>query len=177
MNSAIKTLIGLLAALLALSGVASAQVAECPECDEDVPANDDCRYSSVDTGYVGENLTQLVDTDLCVANADDERGFWAVFSLCLTTILNGLNEAVGIFANVNIFTSEHGVDVDATVSTPLGDVDLEDTPAGDLDDATWQHLGELNGESHPLPVGGDALPEDLVVNECVYGTELLPCEN
>lgn len=173
MDTAIKTLLASLAALVAVSGVASAQTVVCPECDEDVPANDDCRYASVDTGYVSENVTQLVDTDLCVAEAGDERGFWAVFSLCLTTLLQGLNEAVGVFANVELFVSEEGADLDATVTTPEGTVDFDESPLGDLDGMTWEALEGHTPEARP--VGGDALPGDVLVDVCVEETDLAVC--
>lgn len=171
------TLLAALVGLLALAGVASAQTAECPECDEDVPANDDCTYSSVDTGFVGKNATSLVDTDLCVREADESGGWWAVFSLCLTQVLEAGGELIGVFVTLDIFASEDGLDVDGGIATTDGEVlDFDDSPIGDLDDQTWE-AGEQS-DLPALPGTGGALPDEgAIVNECVYETDLVPCES
>ena len=173
------TLLAALVGLLAVAGVASAQeTIECPECDEDVPAMDDCTYSSYDTGYVSENYTSLLDTDACVHEADEHGGWWATFSLCIVEILTACGEMFGVFATLNVFASEDGVDVDGGLQTTDGlGVDFEDTPLGDLDDATWENApeGDLPTDL-PADLPTDDLPaEAMDVDECVYGLELAAC--
>ena len=170
------TLLAALAGLLAVAGVASAQdVAECPECDADVPAMDDCTYSSYDTGYVSNTTVDLVDTDMCVSKPGDERGWWATFSLCITQILTACGEMFGVFATFNVFASEDGVDVDAGLETTDGlGVSFDESPLGGLDDATWESMPDAD-VPNDLPV---EVPVDLPamdVNECVYGTDLADC--
>lgn len=169
-------LLAALLSLVAFAGVAAAQEAvECPECDEDVPANDDCTYSSYDSGYLSENYTSLVDTDMCVHEADEDGGWWATFSLCVTEILSACGEMLGVFASLNVFASEDGVDVDGGISTTDGlEVDFEDTPLGDLDDATWENSPDADAPG--LPVELPELPSEATdVDECIQGTELVPC--
>lgn len=175
MNSAFKLLLALTVGVLAVSGVASAQTVDtCPECDEDVPANDDCAYSSVDTGRVTNRSVQLVDTDVCVHEADEDGGFWAVFSLCLTSIFDHLGEFVGVFATMDVFVSDDGMDIDGGIATSDGTlVDFDESPVGDLDDQTWGQTGDLGVE---VP-STDVLPDEgVIVDECLYDEELVPCE-
>ena len=172
------TLLAALVGLLAVAGVASAQEAiECPECDEDVPAMDDCTYSSYDTGYVSENYTSLVDTDVCVHEADESGGWWATFSLCLTEILSACGEMLGVFATLNVFASEDGVDVDGGIETTDGvSLDFEDSPLADLDDATWESTPDADVPALPADLPTDVVPaEAMDVDECVQGVELVPC--
>lgn len=164
-----------LAGLLAFASPALANPNECPECDEDVPANDDCSFSSVDGGVITEDAGSLYDTDACVSKEDDPRGFWAVLSLCLSSWFSSVTEFIGFDMWLDVFTSEDGTDVDAGLSTPVGDVDLEETPLGDLDDATWQAadtLEESGVETPDLPpLGLDDAPtvdEDL----CLYPEDI-----
>lgn len=174
MNTAIKAMIAALAGLLAFTAVAAAQtVEECPECDEDVPPNGDCTYSSYDTGYITNHSVDLIDTDACVHEADEHGGFWAVVSVCLTQILEVAGEWTGVFASFDLFVSEDGMDLDGGVATTDGEVlDFDDSPVGGLDDETWGHMDELGVEAPETEV----LPEEgVIVNECVYETELMPC--
>lgn len=178
MRNTLPMLVALLG-LLAVAGVATAQeTTTCPECDEDVPPTDDCTYSSYDTGYVSENVTSLYDTDSCVHEADENGGWWATFSLCVTHVLNACGEMLGVFARFNVFASEDGVDIDAGISTTDGlDVNFDDSPVGDLDDATWENAPDQDLPTEaPVDAPTDLVPpEAMDVDECVYGTELLAC--
>ena len=172
------TLLAMLVGLLAVAGFAAAQeTVECPECDEDVPPMDDCAYSSYDSGYVSENHTSLVDTDQCIHEADENGGWWATFSLCITEVLSACGEMFGVWGSLNVFASEDGVDVDGGIETTDGlGLDFEDTPLGDLDDATWENAPDADAPGLPMDVPTEMLPGEATdVDECVYGVELVPC--
>lgn len=181
-----------LAALLAVSGVAAAQ--ECPECDEDGEPGTSGSYSSVDTGYVSEDGIFLVDTDASFSDPDDPKGFWSWMSVCITALADCFEEILGFDTgfqgNVELYESEHGVDLDATfhLVDPACDlapetcvISFDESEIGHLDDETWQGSTEL----HEL-LGEDAFteglaPEDLAaldgtdVDQCVHGESLAPC--
>lgn len=181
-----------LAGLLALSGLAAAQ--ECPECDEDGEPGTSGSYSSFDTGYVTEDGVFLVDTDMSVADADDPKGFWSWMSVCITAILDCFEEILGFDTgfqgNAELYTSEQGMDLDATfrLVDPACDVapeectfSFDESELGHLDDETWQGSTEL----HEM-LGEDAFTEGLMpadlggldgtdVDQCVQGDHLAPC--
>ena len=157
-----QLLIGSLAALLAISGLAVAQT-ECPECDEDGDP-DDSWYSSVDTGVVGEEEGVLSDTDVSVG--ENEHGRFTWIQIC-----EQFWDALGNFVVITFeaFVSEDGADIDGTVTVNGETVDLEDTPAGELDDETWGHMEE-SGFLEALPSHED-LPEPVDIDHCVYPDE------
>ena len=183
-----------LTALLAVSGVAAAQNDPCPECDPDGADNPDNTYSSVDLGYVTNDTEVLGDSDWAVSHSDDEKGFWAWLSLCLSAWLAHVEGVLGVDAdvdgNVELYLSEDGVDLDATVQmdervcetvgenetlASLGDdggcvFGFDRSDLGDADGQTWVLLGDANGqlrdagvEPH-VPFPGEHVPavdEDL----------------
>ena len=185
-------LLGALAALLALSGVAAAQ--ECPECDEDGEPGTSGSYSSVDTGYLTEDGILLVDTDMSVSDPDDPKGFWSWMSVCITALVDCFEEILGLDTgyqgNVEIYTSEQGVDLDATfrLVDPACDlapetcvVSFDESELGHLDDETWQgstQLHEMLGEEAFTP---GLMPDEMRdldgvdVDQCVQGDHLAPC--
>lgn len=153
-----------LAALLALSGAALAQTeGPCPECDEDGEP-DDSWYNSVDTGVVGEDEGVLSDTDVSVG--ENEHGRFTWIQIC-----EQFWDALGNFVIITFeaFVSEDGADIDGTVTVNGETVDLEDTPAGDLDDETWGHMEET-GVLDGLPSHED-LPEPVDIDHCIYPDE------
>lgn len=141
-------------ALLAVSGVAAA--AECPDCDGDGEP-DESRYSSYDTGVLADEGGMLVDTDQSVG--ENEQGRFTWLQLCVR-----LFDELGDFFALQFeqYASEEGVDVDARVTAKDETVDLEDTLAGDLDDATWDAMEPLPVE---VPVDHTDLPEGQDVEE------------
>ena len=163
-----RILTGLLA-LLALTGVASAQNDPCPECDPDGGENPDNTYSSIDLGLVGNDTEVLGDTDWAVSHSDDEKGFWAWLSLCLGVFLAHVEEILGVEvdadASVEAYLSEDGIDLDATVqmedevcqnvdgnvTAALGDngecvFGFDRSELGDLDGQTWEVMGDANAQ-------------------------------
>lgn len=155
-------LLASLAALVVLAGAAAAQSGEpCPECDSDGEP-DDSWYSSVDTGVITDEGAVLEDTDMSVGENQHGRFTW--FQYCLQVLdVFGNHLAIAYEA----FVSEDGADVDGSVTVNGETVDLEDTPLGDLDDATWTTTDELPAELPEVPMGHEDLPEGVDVDECL----------
>ena len=176
MSIGMRIVTGLLA-MLALTGIASAQNAPCPECDADGDANPENTYSSIDLGLVGNDTEVLGDTDWAVSHSDDEKGFWAWLSLCVGVFLQHVEETLGVKAdadaNVEAYVSQDGVDLDATVYAPgeacaavpaeaaealvaLGDdgscsFGFDRGAAGDADGQTWVMVGEADAQLGGIP--------------------------
>lgn len=156
-------LLATLAALVALAGSALAQ--ECPECDPDGEP-DDSWYSSVDSGIVTDEGSVLEDTDVSVGENEHGRFTWFQYCLKFLDILGN-----SIVVTYEAFVSEDGADLDGSVSVNGEEVaDLDDSPAGGLDDATWGHMEET-GLLETLPSHED-LPPGVDVDECLYADEL-----
>lgn len=157
--------------LLAAAGVASAQ---CVECDADGEPGVNSSYSSVDVGAVSDEAMGYVDTDWSVADSDHPSGFWVWISLCFGAFVEKLEHALGLESgvegNVELFAGENGMDLDGAV----GDLSFEDSPAGELDDATWQHMGEMPVDLPAMPAGGESMPE-TDVDVCVLVSVAVPC--
>lgn len=181
-----RILTGLLA-LVAVSGLASAQDDPCPECDPDGGSNPDNTYSSVDVGALHGESKALADSDWATSHSDDEKGFWTWLSLCLSAFLSEWKEMLGVEADadagVETYASQDGVDLDATVQADdqvceplpddaraaLGDdgscaLGFDRSAAGDLDGRTWEAMGDVNarldeaGVDRRAPVPGETLP-------------------
>lgn len=146
-------LIGLVA-FLALAGVASAQ-SSCPECDEDGDGNTDNPYHSVDAGAILNNTTALADTDVAHSQNDDEKGLWAWLSICLSAMVGPIEDLLGVDtgldSNTEVFASEDGVDLDATVHFGDETIDFDDSEVGDLDGMTWEAAQDVNAARDELP--------------------------
>ena len=116
MRTATRILMAL-AALLATTGIAAAQ---CLECDVDGEPGDSGSYTSVDAGAVTDKANVSGDSDLSVADSDE--GFWLWLALCLSAFVDGIEGILGVDsgvdANVEAYGSQHGVDLDATVTLP-----------------------------------------------------------
>lgn len=155
-----KLLMALLA-LVALSGTAFAQTdVPCPECDEDGEP-DDSWYSSVDTGVLSNETGILEDTDVSVGENENGRFTWLQYCLQFFDLLGNQ-----IVITYEAFISEDGADVDGSVTVNGEEVaNFDDTPVGEIDDATWEHMEELGLET---PVDHDDLPEGIDVDECVF---------
>lgn len=148
-----------LVGLLALAGVAAAQ-SPCPECDADGEP-DDSWYSSVDTGVIGEDEGVLADTDTSVG--ENQHGKFSWLSACLR-FWDALGNELALMWNV--FVSEDGADVDATLQLNDQTVDLDETPAGQLDDLTWTHMPD--GPVALPPFDASMMPIDgQDVDHCV----------
>lgn len=146
-----------LLALVAIAGIASAQ--GCPECDEDGAA-EDSRYSSVDTGVITNETGVLYDTDQSLGENQHGRFTW--LQHCLR-FWNVLGHSLSLM--VEVFASEDGVDVDAKAALDDTQVDLEETPLGAVDDATWGVVEPLPVD---LPVDHRDMPPGLDVDACLY---------
>lgn len=149
-----------LAALLAIAGFASAQ-SPCPECDPDGEP-DNSTYSSIDTGLLHGDDHVLVDTDSSYGEKDDGTMFtW--FAFCFSVFLAQLEEmlemdVVDFDLWFEAYNGEDGSDLDGGIMLDGETIaDLDETPAGDLDDATWGLLPET----------GVGLPEDDIPYEGV----------
>ena len=142
----------------ATSDRAGRERAACPECDKDGDA-DDSWYSSVDAGVLGENGTVLEDADVSVG--ENEQGRFTWFQYCLQVL-----DVLGNFfvLTFEAFVSEEGADVDGSVTVNGETLDVEETPLGALDDATWKHMKKLPVN---LPVGHKDLPQGVDVDQCV----------
>lgn len=197
MSIGMRILAGLLA-LITAAGVASAQNDPCPECDSDGPAGDSGSYSSIDLGAITDNATALVDTDASFSDSDDEEGFWAWLSICLSVFVERIENLLGVEspevdldANVDAFISDDGVDLDANVqlddevcdnmdgnvTEALGGnsdcvFSFDRSELGDLDGETWKVAAEakaaLGLDEVNLPVGGEHIPEDIDIDLCLY---------
>jgi hypothetical protein len=167
-------LITMLLALVALAGIASAQNAPCPECDEDGASNPENQYSSIDIGLIHEDDAEgLVDTDLATSHMGDEKGLWTWLSICLSVFVEkienalGLDTGVDVDAHVEVYASEDGVDLDASIP---GVWDFDESEIGHLDGETWEAMQDVNA------LRGDArtglgVPdgfEGIDVDACVY---------
>ena len=181
-----RILTGLMA-MITIAGVASAQNDPCPECDDDGPNNPDNTYSSVDLGVIGNDTEALGDTDWAVSHTDDEKGFWAWLSICLSVFVQHVETLLGMEvdtdANVNAYLSEDGIDLDATVkmedevcsgldgnvTSALGDngtctFSFDRSDLGDLDGQTWEAMGEVNAQLEAngvelhVPFPGETVP-------------------
>lgn len=164
-----------LAVLLAFSGAAAAQNAPCPECDEDDGGSHNNSYSSIDLGVVDDEAELLADTDVANGHGNEESGFWAWLSICLSAWLQAIGDAVGLQtdadASVEVFVSEDGVDLDmdvrgaqhacAAVDPALEcDFDFDESDLGDLDGMTWEAMADVNAEREALGLGTPTLPGD-----------------
>lgn len=171
-----------LTALIAAAGVASAQNDPCPECDSDGPGVDNT-YGSIDLGLLhGDNVT-LVDEDHAVSHSDDEKGFWAWLSLCLSVYVERIENLLGVDteadadANVDAYLSQDGIDLDATVklddevcqgldrnaTAMLGDdgscaFGYDRGELGALDGETWKVMSEVNAQLADAGVEDDRVP-------------------
>ena len=148
-----------LAAFLAIAGVAAAQDTPCPECDEDGASNADNSYHSIDVGVIEENSTEVLgDTDTAYGHDGDEKGFWAWLEICLSAFVQQIEDAIGIRtdadANVEVYADSEGVDVDASVKgvqyvcdavgvTTDCDQDFDQSELGDLDGMTYEAIAEV----------------------------------
>jgi hypothetical protein len=157
--------------LVALAGIASADPDECPDCHpQPAPVKNDCGFSSVHEGdALSNNTTEAGRVEACIANAHHPQGLWAKLSLCFSAIAHGISEMLGIDAGVDVFASQDGVDVDATVDVADHHADFDDSALDDVDDTTWQTLAEVHAhvdgplqdagvDTRDNPVGGDDLP-------------------
>lgn len=186
MSIGLRILTGLMA-MIALSGVAAAQNAPCPECDTDGPGNDQSTYSSVDLGVVTNDAEALADTDWAVPHSDEGKGFWAWLSLCFGAFLGHVGDVFGVDAdvdgNVDLYAGQDGVDLDATLQMDeavCGQLDGNVTAAagddgdcvfgydrsalGDTDGQTWETMGDVHaqlddaGVEHDLSLPGESVP-------------------
>lgn len=167
----------LLAALLALAGSAGA-TPSCPECDEDGAPNADNDYHSVDAGGVTNEGGALADGD--AAYHMEKSGFFAWLSLCLSAWLDRVEETLGLDSgldgNAEVYASESGVDVDATVRLD-GEVlaDFDQSELGSLDGTTWEVVGEADAQLDAAGAPAREYPEQpaevetLDVDACVTG--------
>lgn len=162
-----------LLALVTISGVAAAQNAPCPECDDDGPDNLENSYSSVDLGYVGNGSEALADTDLATSHLNDDKGFWAWLGICLSAWLEKVGHAIGVQTDVDasaeVYASEDGVDLDANVhgvqrvcavadETLSCDLDFDRSDVGDLDGMTWEVMQDVNAQRDALGLQTPVLP-------------------
>lgn len=164
---------GLLLTLVAFSATAVAQGQTCPECDEDGEPVENTYYS-VDLGVITNETEVLGDTDVALSHSDDEKGFWAWFSLCLSAFVDGIEDLIGVSvdadANVEAYLSEDGVDLDATVYVPGEACAALPAEAADARAALGDNgacafgydrgaLGELDGETWPAMEQANAVRE------------------
>lgn len=155
----------MLAAVLAIVGVAAAQNNPCPECDPDGDGVYDNPYHSVDVGVIDEDgITEsgldevLADTDVAYANEGDDKGFWLWLAICLSAFLSSVEDTLGIHtdidANVEVYLESDGVDIDASVvgTQPICDAvgveedcefNFDESDLGDLDGTTWELIADV----------------------------------
>lgn len=163
-----------IAALLALAGTALAQ--DCPECDEDPDDGGavDNSYHSANVGVIEEQDRLLVDTDASHGHLREEKGFWSWLSLCFESFFGSIEEVLGVSlgtnANAELYASEDGVDLDATLYLAGERWDFDESEIGDLDGQTW----ELSKLTKPVRDEVDYpthIPdyEGAIVDVCVYG--------
>ncbi|HVM46067.1 MAG TPA: hypothetical protein VM582_09050 [Candidatus Thermoplasmatota archaeon] len=171
MRTSLRIAAGLVA-LLALAGVAAAANAPCPECDRDGEAVDS-NYWSVDAGAVTKDAEALADLDAATSHENSEGGFFAWLSICLSAVLEKIGDVVGLDldANAQAYADSDGADLDATLRVGDRVVDLDDTPAGKADDATWETLAKARGASGQDPRVPNVIPEteDADVDLCTNG--------
>lgn len=179
-----------IAAMLALVGVAAAQNNPCPECDPDGESYDNS-YHSVDAGLIDGNATAehaeaLVDTDVSYNHdAESEKGFWTWFSICLSAFADYVEDIVGVHtdvdANAQVYSDSQGTDVDASVTglqyicgaanvNMTCDYNFDDSEVGDADGMTYEAVSTVEattGEDVWVP---SVLPdtEDSDTDVCVH---------
>lgn len=155
-----------LAALVAMSSVASADPG-CPDCHtQPVPIKNDCGYSSAHQGAHAANVTDAARGELCVANAHHKQGPWVKLGLCFEGIVNKVAQTLGLKVNLDLYASQDGVDLDSSADVAGQHVDYERSPLGKTDDMTWPALAQVHGQvddkvpvnTRDVPVGGDTLP-------------------
>lgn len=153
----------MIAAVLAISGVAAAQNNPCPECDPDGEAVNNS-YHSVDAGLIDANATHenaevLADSDVAYNHdAESEKGFWLWFALCLSAFADYVEDAIGVHtdldANAEIYSDSEGTDVDASVSgvqhicaaahvNMTCDYDFDESQLGDADGKTYTTISQV----------------------------------
>lgn len=154
---ALRSLI-VLAGLLAIAGMATAQNAPCPECDPDgEPAENS--YHSIDVGVIEDNSTEVLgDTDVAHSHDGDEKGFWLWLALCLSAFVQHVEDALGVHtdldANVEVYADSEGVDLDASVyglqhaCAALGvnetcDWSFDGSELGDADGMTYEAVATV----------------------------------
>lgn len=169
----------MIAAALAVTGVAAAQNNPCPECDPDGEPVENS-YHSVDVGAIVENETGVVtdeilaDTDVAHSHGDDEKGFWLWFALCLSAFLQHVEDALGIHtdvdANVEVYAESNGVDVDANVAGLQSicdelkvdtscDVNFDQSRLGDADGMTWEAVANVEAATGTDVFAPSVLPD------------------
>lgn len=176
--------------LVAITGVATAQNAPCPDCDPDGEGVDNS-YHSVDAGFVDANTTHesaelLADTDVAYDHdPESDKGFWLWFALCLSAFVDAVEDAVGLHtdvdANVETYADSEGVDVDASVSglrhvcgfaqvNMTCDQDFDESELGGVDGMTYEAIAAVEattGEDVWIP---SVVPEteDSDTDVCVH---------
>ena len=183
MTRSLRILAGL-AVLLAVAGWASAQNAECPECDADGVPGVNSSYSSVDLGVIDEDdLEAIADTDASLSDHRSET-FFGWISICLSAFVDSIAGLVGLDldldANAEVYASEHGVDVDATVLSEGEEaLDFDASALGDLDGATFEAMGGVR-DATGLDVDGGVgglVPDGLDVDACLeVDLAIVACE-
>ncbi|HET6404350.1 MAG TPA: hypothetical protein VFH78_06860 [Candidatus Thermoplasmatota archaeon] len=185
---ALQTLI-VLAALVAISGVAAAQNNPCPECDPDGEPADNS-YHSVDIGAIVKNETGavtdevLADTDVAYSHDNHPKGFWLWFALCLSAFFQHIEDILGIHtdvdANVEVYAESNGVDIDASVYGVQAicaelevdtkcDFNFDRSAVGDLDGKTWEAVATVEKKTGVDVFVPAVLPDtgDSDTNVCV----------
>lgn len=123
----------------------------------------DGNYGDLDAGAATDHASGAVDADGSASDLEDapEGGFWTWLQIGLRAVLASIGDALGVDedvsesadANVEVFASDQGVDLDATADVAGHAIDFDASEAGGLDGQTWETMGQvraLKGEAEGL---------------------------
>lgn len=116
-------------------------------------AHTDDRYYDLDAGAMTEDAAAIVDTDASHASVEEAASgsVWTWFELRLSAVVDAVRDLVGLDAphaadaHVELYASDEGLDLDATVD----EWDFDGSELGDADGMTWQVLAEAKATVGP----------------------------